>query len=120
MLSKEELKVIVKNRNVDLKTFIGLNTLLIFSKELFRKNSEIEDFLQSVYGIKFLPYVFRSRTIVVAKLSRLIKDFDEKQIVKHLKKISLYFEMESSATTDRKKPKNENANEKLDKWWNKI
>lgn len=120
MLSKEELELIVKKGNIDLKMFIGLNTLLIFSMEIFKKNSEIEDFLHSVYGIKFRPYVFRSRTVVVAKISRFIKDFDGKQINKHLKEIGLYFEMENSITTEKKKPKNENANEKLDKWWSKI
>ncbi|OLF50623.1 hypothetical protein BU200_00955 [Streptococcus acidominimus] len=87
----------ILNRS-DLKKYslIGLNSELLLSKDLFKHNSEISMYLSQVFSIEFLPYVMRSRTMIVARLTREIYKYDEKQInlvrkkmLKYLKSINV-------------------------------
>lgn len=62
----------LKNKQVHTYKLIGIVSELIFSKEVFQKNKDISTFTQDVFNITYKDYVVKSRTMVVAKISRLL------------------------------------------------
>lgn len=60
----------LKNRIVPKYKLIGMVSQLIFSISIFKTNHEIEPFLLSVFGLTFKPYVLKSRTLMVARVSK--------------------------------------------------
>ncbi|MEB6065003.1 hypothetical protein MXM24_14570 [Enterococcus gallinarum] len=100
---------------------IGTLSSLIFSKEIFYRNSDIEPFIYDVFGIKYLSYVFRSRTLLFARLTKdviLNENIDYADISK---KFGLFFEIETKNSIKNKTTKNiskwvqgiRNENEKM-------
>lgn len=66
----------LKNKSVPKYKIIGIVAELLLSKEIFRTNSEIEDFLKQIFDIHFKLYIFRSRTLVVARVIRVILEME--------------------------------------------
>ncbi len=62
----------LKNRNVSNYKLIGIVTELIFSKEIFKKNSDISVFIQEIFDITLKDYILKSRTMIVAHTCRMI------------------------------------------------
>lgn len=79
----------LKGRNVPKYKFIGIISELILSKEIFNKNSELIDFVEVVFSVRFRPYVFKSRTILIAKITRIVYDCDDSYVYENIRK-SLY------------------------------
>lgn len=67
----------LKNKKVSKYKLIGIITELIFSKEIFKKNSEISEFSESVLGIVLKDYILKSRTMVVAHVSKKIVGMEQ-------------------------------------------
>ncbi|HEL2254969.1 TPA: hypothetical protein U1Z40_001439 [Streptococcus suis] len=89
---------------------IGLNSEILLSKNLFKYNTEISSYLSQVFEIEFLPYVMRSRTTIVARLTREIYKYDEKQIDIARKKMLKYLK---SINAEQKQNKQEGSNNLL-------
>ena len=62
----------LKNKNVPKYKIIGIVTELIYSRVIFNKNKEIFNFIKDVFGIELKDYILKSRTMIVAKVSRVI------------------------------------------------
>lgn len=62
----------LKSKEVYKYKLIGIVIELIFSKQIFLKNLEMKVFLKDVFGFEAKDYVFKSRTLVIAKVSKLI------------------------------------------------
>ncbi|MGJ7233482.1 hypothetical protein ABMZ93_17750 [Morganella morganii] len=79
-----EMEIIhnIRYNDVSIESFIGNLVLLIFSKELFKYNFEVSDFIFKAFNIKFLPYTIRSRTLMNAKLCRYLVTIDKYQVKK--------------------------------------
>lgn len=56
---------------------IGIVSKMLLSKELFLKNTEINEFLKYVFQIEYKEYVMSSRTLIVARTVRLIETFSD-------------------------------------------
>jgi len=67
----------LKNKQVYTYKLIGITSELIFSKEIFPKNKDISIFIENVFGITYKDYIMKSRTMVVAKISRLLYNANE-------------------------------------------
>ena len=68
--------------NVSKGTFLGTIVYLLMNKELFKKNSDVNDFIATVFSIAMPVYATRSRTLMVAKICRVIVDYNDEQIKK--------------------------------------
>lgn len=72
--------------------FAGLSFELILDKNIFPKNSDLETFVTEVYltshnstsGIVFKPYLYKSRTLLGARLTRVILDNFDYTTMKHI------------------------------------
>lgn len=101
----------ILNRS-DLKkyTLMGLNSEILLSKELFKYNSEISTYLLNVFDIQFRPYVMQSRTMIVARITREIYKYNDKQVSIVRKRMLKYFK---SINIKEKSSKSESNNDLL-------
>ena len=68
----------LKNKNVPKYKLAGIVAEMLFSKTLFPKNRDIEEFLRLVFGLEFKNYIMKSRTMIVSKIIKKIVVSDEK------------------------------------------
>lgn len=64
----------LKNKIVPRYKLIGISSQCILAFSLFKSNSDLPPFLNIVFNLEFKPYVYRSRTIIVAKTVRYISN----------------------------------------------
>lgn len=83
----------LKNNIVPKYKLIGIISELLLSKEIFTKNSQIEEFLKEIFDIKYKEYVMKSRTLIVARCCRKIIIEEEKNCVLYKKRL-LHFIIE--------------------------
>lgn len=62
----------LKNKNMPRYKLIGIVVELLLSKEVFKRNSEIAEFVKDTFNIEFKEYILKSRTMITAKLCREI------------------------------------------------
>ncbi len=101
-------------------SFLGLVILLLLSKDFFPTNKHAAEFANKHFNVEFLNYVLRSRTLMSAKLSRIIVNMTDDELKKcHA---FLLFELRSDIgkleDIDIKKynRKKKNAINNLNKW----
>ena len=74
----KEFSVINKNKFTIRQTksmYLGLLFELISSKEVFKRNIELKDFLKLVFNLDYSDYLFKARPLLAA---RLMKDVSNK------------------------------------------
>lgn len=102
-------------------SFLGLIIMLIFSKEFLPTNKYVADFARQYFKVEFLSYAIRSRTLMSAKLSRVIIDMTNDDLKKCYDSllITLRAEFETLEEVDTKKinSKKKNAINNLNKWF---
>ncbi|MDU4960220.1 MAG: hypothetical protein E6X17_06115 [Sporomusaceae bacterium] len=114
---KQKYIEIIKKLNmsrVDLCILMGVISFLIYSKDIFPRNLNVAEFIEDNFKISYPKYVIRSRTLIVAKITRHLYFSDESVIVDVLPKLINYFHIENAAfqKTGRKR----NENDKLNTW----
>lgn len=62
----------LKNKSIPKYKIIGIVSVLLLSKQIFSKNADIEEFLNDVFGLKFKAYLYRTRTMIVARVTKEI------------------------------------------------
>lgn len=102
-------------------SFLGLVIMLLFSKDFLPTNKHAADFVNKYFKIEFLSYVIRSRTLMSAKLSRLIIDMTDDELKKchAFLLITLRSDIEILEEVDIKKSssKKKHAINNLNKWF---
>lgn len=110
----------LKKSNINIVDLIGVVTMIILTKDIFKKNSEVGKFINEILNVHFPEYVIKSRTLMAARTGRLVMELDEHQIMKIQLKIVSYLEKLNDSESDEKpilrKKKKKNENEKLEKW----
>lgn len=115
-----ELYLAELHPNVSKMTFMGTIIYLVMNKELFKKNSEVNDFIAIVFNINMPIYATRSRTLMVAKICRVIVGFNDKEIIKMAKSTNTYisevFNSEVSTKTSSVSKNKNNALSNMNMW----
>lgn len=62
----------LKNKSVPKYKIIGIVSELLLSRQVFPRNKDIQEFLKEVFSLEFKEYLFKSRTLVVARVTREI------------------------------------------------
>lgn len=126
-LSKENEIILRKiaMKEFDFVDLMGISAALLYSRDFFNRNKDINLFLKEVYDIEFLPYVMRSRTLIVAKITRELNKKEENELKEIRTKIINYLnntalqddQTNPNEKTEKNKPsKKKDANEKLKAW----
>lgn len=103
-------------KDVDFIDIIGLNVAILYSKEMFKRNKDISQFLNEVYNIDFRPYVMKSRTLIVARITRELNNKNQDELNEIRIKLINYLNPDSSIAKSKSKSTKQNSNEKLKKW----
>ncbi|WP_336863864.1 hypothetical protein [Peribacillus frigoritolerans] len=106
----------ISNKDVDYIDIIGLNVALLYSKEIFKKNEDISKFLKTVYNIDFLPYVMKSRTTIVARITRELNNKNDSELNEIRKRIIIFLNEDKAIPDHKKNYKKKDSNEKLKTW----
>lgn len=62
----------LKNKTIPKYKLIGIITELIYSKKIFKRNKDIKTFINDIFDIELKDYILKSRTMIVAKISKEI------------------------------------------------
>ncbi|WP_312373048.1 hypothetical protein [Lachnoclostridium sp.] len=114
VLMKRIINMEIQN-NSDILRFdmYSVITYMILSKEVFRNNKEIIEFLEKI-NLSFKPYVFKSRTILLGKIIRYIEVADRENLLKMLsgvrKQLELSVDENEAHNVELSKNKNNKGN----------
>ena len=92
----------LKNSMIPKYKFIGIVSELIMNKEIYRKNTDVEYFLISVFDLEFKAYIFCSRTLILARTIRYISISDDKKINEYRKKMYDYLKQQLTKEDNKK------------------
>lgn len=99
---------------------IGLLTMAIYSKEIFPTNKLVKIFVEEVFLMSFLDYVYHSRTLLCARLMRTVSSYEEKDLKITNKSIrnffSIYLNGRERNLNLLSKNRKGNANKDMTKW----
>ena len=95
----------LKNKFIPKYKLIGIVSELLLSKQIFLKNMDIEDFLMEVFGLKFKAYLYRSRTMIVARVTKEIIAMEKDNEYKN--KLYKFIQKKIDEIGDEKKEKNQ-------------
>lgn len=105
------------NNDIDYIDIIGLNVAIIYSKEIFKRNKDISQFLVEIYNINFRPYVMKSRTLIVARITRELHNKTHEELNEIRLKLINYLNPNTNISEKKNKSnKKQDSNEKLKKW----
>lgn len=121
----------IQQPKTDIVDVIGVVSVFILSKDVFLKNKDVDEFIQRVFNLKYAAYVTKSRTLMVAKISRNLYYMDENEITSLNRRLDTYLEnvlenidlgeqkntqIINDSTMKKKSTKKKNENEKLKVW----
>jgi hypothetical protein len=106
----------IEKRDFDNIDLMGLNVAILYSRNYFVKNQDINSFLQEVYEIEFLPYVMKSRTLIVARITKEINKKSPEELKSIRNKMVNYLNRDSIKEDNKKNSKKKDANEKMKSW----
>ena len=122
-LDEKKIKLYLKKNDISTIELMGIMGTLIISKDVLKRNSEVEAFIKKTLELTFPEYVIRSRTLMSARVNRILMDIDnESEIKKYQKRVLEYLEtLKDSGMSEGpervvRKVKKENENDKLKKW----
>lgn len=67
----------LKNKSVPKYKIVGIVSELVLSRLIFKKNIDIEVFLNEVFKWKFRAYLYKSRTMLMARLTKGIIELEK-------------------------------------------
>lgn len=73
----------LKNKTVPKYKLIGIVSQLLLSRKIFPANIDIEKFLEDIFQLEFKTYLFRSRTLIVARVTREILSSENDSVYKN-------------------------------------
>ncbi|KZE37731.1 hypothetical protein AV656_09360 [Bhargavaea cecembensis] len=71
---------------------LGVVSDLLLSKELFPRNDDLRIFIKEIFDIEFKDYIFSSRTLIVARVTRSLYLKTDKELEIVRKKLIIFFE----------------------------
>lgn len=96
---------------------IALLAIIIYEKDIFKKNKDIKEFIQKVFNITYLDYVISSRTMIFSRISRDVYAMEESKIREITAILMKYFDSNIEKNKSKKK---KNENDKLDTWLKRL
>lgn len=73
----------LKNKTIPKYKIVGIVSQLLLSRKIFPANIDIEKFLEDIFKLKFKTYLFKSRTLIIARMTREILSSENDNIYKN-------------------------------------
>ncbi|WP_368252052.1 hypothetical protein [Enterococcus sp. 2201sp1_2201st1_B8_2201SCRN_220225] len=109
LMAKNELSSLSKRQKIETIRYklLSICSIVLLSTDLFKLNKDIEPLLLSA-SIVFRPYVYRSRTLIIAKIIRYIENATDEQIFHLVDVLKDYLFETKSISSPNKKNKDDN------------
>ncbi|WP_077736431.1 hypothetical protein [Bacillus sonorensis] len=91
----------------------GTLTHILLSKSIINKNDEIPNFIKNIFKIDFKDYVYKSRTLVVARVARIVEKMNLEELDNTINLLIKLFELENSSVNKKNNKKDKNNNSVL-------
>lgn len=127
-MNKQLIRALNKANNMPMtkENFLGLVIMLILSKDVFRTNLDVGEFINKTFKISFLNYVIRSRTLMCAKICRHINELDDNDVklahahfLNNINTLDISFN-DANKASQKISSKNKHAIRNLNIWINAI
>ncbi|SMB95452.1 hypothetical protein SAMN00017405_0407 [Desulfonispora thiosulfatigenes DSM 11270] len=113
------MKNVLKKHNSELYIeAIGLNSLILLSKDLFPSNDDLKSYTDEIIKIELKNYLFKSRTLLVAKINKYIYDLEVDEIKTLYKNMNNYL-INKDGKSDKDNDNNKNNRDENNKINNK-
>ena len=99
---------------------IGLNTLIMLSKDLFPNNEDIKNYTTDNFKIDFKEYLFKSRTMLVARSNRYIYELNDEELKILYKYMINYLNNNTEEEKENNLQKNNKSKANLKTWLENI
>lgn len=108
----------LKSKNIARYKLIGISTEIILDDKIFKKNEELSPFLRTIYNLSFKDYIMKSRTLIIARTSRVVYQLDDKEVEELRRKLLMFI----NGILELKDTNKDNNGEKKDftKWMDGI
>ncbi|WP_422118056.1 hypothetical protein ACORE2_12970 [Bacillus thuringiensis] len=70
--------------------FIGIIAEMLLSKRLFPRNEDLKNFIKSAFNLEILDYVYRSRTLLLARIIRRIEKAEKETLTEYVEQTYSY------------------------------
>ena len=78
---------LLKESGTSKEMLLGVAVTLFFNKDIFIKNKDLSSFIVSSFSLVLPQYIVKSRTLMIAKICRVIYFSDEKSLKQYRKNI---------------------------------
>ena len=119
----KNMKSYLRKNDISKVELMGVMGIIIISKDLIRKNVDVGQFVKYTTEISFPEYVIKSRTLISARINRILVNIEDESEVRRIsRKVLEYLDnIENEKISDgtektTRKVKKENENDKLKKW----
>ena len=119
----KNMKSYLRKNDISKVELMGVMGIIIISKDVIRKNADVGEFVKYTTKIKFPEYVIKSRTLMSARINRILVNIEDESEVRRInRKVLEYLDnIENEKISDGaektiRKVKKENKNDKLKKW----
>lgn len=123
MYDVKNIKLYLRKNDVSKVELMGVMGIIIISKDVIKRNIDVGEFIEYVMKIKFPEYVIKSRTLMSARINRILINIEDNSEIRKISRNILDYldnienEKESNESEKNiKKVKKENENDKLKKW----
>ncbi|KAA6482207.1 hypothetical protein [Bacillus swezeyi] len=88
-----------KAKNTENKRILifGSLTHILLSKSIINRNDEIPNFIKKIFRTDFKDYVYKSRTLVVARVARIVEKMSLKDLDNVINQLIKLFESENNS-----------------------
>ena len=101
----KNMKSYLRKNDISKVELMGVMGIIIISKDVIRKNADVGEFVKYTTKIKFPEYVIKSRTLMSARINRILVNIEDESEVRRInRKVLEYLD------------NIENENDKLKKW----
>ena len=119
----KNIKLYLRKNDVSKVELMGVMGIIIISKDVIKRNTDVGEFIEYVMKIKFPEYVIKSRTLMSARINRILINIEDNSEIRKISRNILDYldnienEYKSNEPEKNiKKVKKENENDKLKKW----
>ena len=123
MYDVKNIKLYLRKNDVSKVELMGVMGIIIISKDVIKRNTDVGEFIEYVMKIKFPEYVIKSRTLMSARINRILINIEDNSEIRKISRNILDYldniENENKSNEPEnniKKVKKENENDKLKKW----
>ena len=119
----KNIKLYLRKNDVSKVELMGVMGIIIISNDEIKRNTDVGEFIEYVMKIKFPEYVIKSRTLMSARINRILINIEDNSEIRKISRNILDYldniENENKSNEPEKnikKVKKENENDKLKKW----